>query len=466
MQQAAFRDHGQAALRPEIRWIQGADYKIDLLDSQGQPTEVARVIFPESARAVYGVRAFSGSGGFIVEVTAHDSGLRYILLPGARFQSKGLEITVNGDTPTDLAAIKTQARAFTPQNYVKTAYVLAGGKGSRLSAFTNPEDMRWMKQALDLVGIPIIRRLVDTLQSQGIETFYLAANDTSKPNKVALNGVPGTFFIEDNTEGHDGIQHGVCYSLKRLVNQELGAIVWDEKAPVLYVNGETVSNVDIGKVVKAHQASNAAITLIGRSVAPPKTEPHKPRWRFDLIDLPQQSDDPHVKKIVNLKVCSIPPNQKIFEMKGMMLLSPEALQVIPEIYQQALKNAEPSQINADGTLHEFDNGRHVIAEVIQRCKDNKLVNAAGKPMQVVAYEIPETTFMDELDYSYEALINGSRQLVTGKIPGLALPDNLSEVYDERTGVFYWPGTREVSVNQDQAVIGGNVIVAKPFATTG
>ncbi len=134
-------------------------------------------------------------------------------------------------------------------NEIRTALVLCAGLGTRLRPLT---DVR-AKSAIPVDGEPLIRRIVAWLVSNGVDDLVL--NLHHRPE--TLTAVLG--------DGRDlGARVRYSWEAPRILGSAGGprlarAIVGADT--FLIVNGDTLTDVDLGHLADAHAASGALVTL-------------------------------------------------------------------------------------------------------------------------------------------------------------------------------------------------------------
>lgn len=145
------------------------------------------------------------------------------------------------------------------------ALILAAGLGTRLRPLTYLR----AKAALPVNGEPLIRRIVRSLVAQGVSD--LIVNLHHLPTTVTTAVGDGTdlgarirYSWEDPVLGSAG---GPRHALPLLVDGDD-----DPRAPFLLVNGDTLTDADVGGLVQAHAAAaEVAVTM----ALIPNPEPEK-----------------------------------------------------------------------------------------------------------------------------------------------------------------------------------------------
>jgi len=132
------------------------------------------------------------------------------------------------------------------------AVVMAGGEGLRLRPLTE----QLPKPMLLVAGRPILERIVMHLIGRGVRTIYLAVN-----------------YMSDVIEAHFGSgQRFGCdiHYLKEAADLPLGtagalgllpASVLGSGLPILVVNGDLITQFDLGALLRQHESETAALTI-------------------------------------------------------------------------------------------------------------------------------------------------------------------------------------------------------------
>ena len=132
---------------------------------------------------------------------------------------------------------------------IRHALILTAGLGTRLSPLTGVR----AKPAIPVAGTPMIRRIVRWLVSQGIEDLVLNLHHRPESLTARLG------------DGRDlGARVRYSWELPRILGSAGGprlarAIVGAD--PFLIVNGDTLTDVDLSRLVDAHSASGALVTM-------------------------------------------------------------------------------------------------------------------------------------------------------------------------------------------------------------
>lgn len=130
------------------------------------------------------------------------------------------------------------------------AVIMAGGRGTRLAPLTDQVP----KPMLRVAGRPILERIVLHLVSQGVRRIYLAINYLGH-------------VIRDHFG--DGRQYGV--QIEYLAEEQplgtggaLSLLPEPPQAPVLVMNGDLITQADLGALLEFHERGSQAATVAVR----------------------------------------------------------------------------------------------------------------------------------------------------------------------------------------------------------
>jgi dTDP-glucose pyrophosphorylase len=133
------------------------------------------------------------------------------------------------------------------------AVIMAGGRGERLRPFTDTIP----KPMLKIAGRPILERIVLHLVGCGIRSIFLAVN-----------------YLAEAVESHfeDGRKFGckITYLREEITLGTGGALSLlpgKPTAPILVMNGDLVTNADVGAMFEQHDADGNMVTLATRDYA-------------------------------------------------------------------------------------------------------------------------------------------------------------------------------------------------------
>lgn len=179
------------------------------------------------------------------------------------------------------------------------AVIMAGGKGTRLGALTQHVP----KPMLPVAGRPILERLVLQLVGHGVRRIYLAIN--------YLGHVIEEHFGDGSAFGCE-----IRYLREKQPLGSGGALSLVEKLerehPVVVMNGDLVTEVDISRLLHFHEAGGYAMTMCLRG--------HQVQIPFGVADV--KGDE-----VVALRE---KPQQDYLINAGVYVVSPEVVSLVPK----------------------------------------------------------------------------------------------------------------------------------------
>lgn len=216
---------------------------------------------------------FVNKGGLVYGVKPQQSPWQFIVA-GQQLKLEGLEAHFYGDFK--LAEIK-RASSHTPQKVTNQAMILAAGFATRLEPISG-ELTGLSKPALPLRNnLSVIQAMVEHLISFGIERVMVNTSFLPEPIHQQLQQYANQIEIKIiEEEEPSGTAGGL---LKAFDNGYV-----DTTKPILVVQGDAVSNFDLGRLLNRHQEKQADVTIAGIRVAAEDVH------RFGIIDTKHESD--------------------------------------------------------------------------------------------------------------------------------------------------------------------------------
>ncbi len=232
------------------------EWSIALSEADGTLLPLAKVTVPTAATT--SVTAFSGKGGFTLILSDGETVL--IALPGASGEWQGVTFAVDGDTVMDYCDKPIVAQPVTPQTVTTQAMILGAGLATRFE----PVSGDWTgvsKPGAPVVGnASVIRLLVEHLAKFGMTDIFI--NTFYKPEQLkdslAGDNLPRIHYIDEVQPS------GTAGALKTLLQGQAVASVqaaFNADKPLLVVQGDAVTNADLGALLVAHQRQHASVTL-------------------------------------------------------------------------------------------------------------------------------------------------------------------------------------------------------------
>lgn len=134
---------------------------------------------------------------------------------------------------------------------IKSAIILAGGKGERLRPFTNDRP----KPMVEVGGKPILAYQLSQLKNAGIEEVVFACSYQREVLQKHLDsgskyGIKALFSIEETPLGRGG---GIKKAMQMLSPD------WKD---VVVINGDNLWKLDLGGLIKKHEEKKAIATIV------------------------------------------------------------------------------------------------------------------------------------------------------------------------------------------------------------
>ena len=133
---------------------------------------------------------------------------------------------------------------------IKTAVIMAGGKGTRLMPYTS----KCPKPMVKIKGKPMLEIILNKCISSGFSSFYFSVNYLKEQiidyfQDGSKWGVKINYLIEGKALGTAGAL--------RLVPKV-------SKDPLLVLNGDVITDLDLNSLINFHQEYDAAITVAAK----------------------------------------------------------------------------------------------------------------------------------------------------------------------------------------------------------
>lgn len=231
------------------------------------------------------------------------------------------------------------------------AFILAGGKGTRLSSVTKNE----IPKPMALInGKPILEHAILNLKEFGISTFYISVGHLHKKIEEYFKdgknlGVNINYVVENEPLGSGG----ALYYVKDKIKEDF-----------LVCSGDAIFSVDLSKMYQFHKSKNAKITLL----AHPNLHPYDSDLVFinknnlvTQLNLKNSPRDFYYKNLVNA---------------GMFIISPKALE-----YFKSLRNVNMEHDFVSHFIEEEQVYAYVSCEYIKDVGTPERFMLAEKDLQ-------------------------------------------------------------------------------------
>jgi mannose-1-phosphate guanylyltransferase len=248
---------------------------------------------------------------------------------------KGLDALIDGKKikTRDEAIEKLLHRAVCREN-VTTAFILAGGRGTRMRPFT----YEMPKPLIPVQGRPLLQHILDLLGKYNVRNIIISTG--YMPDKIKEYFGNGAKFGFDITYVEEEEELGTAGAL-RLSKDLL-------KKTFIMFNGDILANLDLHDFADFHAKNDGLATIALTPVEDPS--------RFGVADL--QGD--RIKKFIEK------PTQPVSNLinAGVYILEPEVIKYIPKGKAMMEKDVFP-KLADEGKLYGypyegqwFDTGTH------------------------------------------------------------------------------------------------------------
>lgn len=198
-----------------------------------------------------------------------------------------------------------------------SAVIMAGGKGVRLQPFTAETP----KPMVMVAGRPMLERLVLHLVGHGIRAVYLAVNHLAH-------------VVEEHFGNGSNFGCEIFYLREQKPLGTAGALALlpiKPDAPLLVMNGDLVTQVDVGRFLDFHEEGDYVATMGVR--------PHK-------VSIPYGVTDVSADMVVRIRE---KPTEHFLVNAGVYVLSPEVLEYVrkdeeylmTELFAECLHRGDP-----------------------------------------------------------------------------------------------------------------------------
>jgi NDP-sugar pyrophosphorylase family protein len=129
--------------------------------------------------------------------------------------------------------------------------ILAGGKGTRLRPYTTVLP----KPLVPIADRPILERIIRQLAKQGFERIDLSVGHLGSLIKAFL----------DHIEIPAGLEIEYCWEDEPLGTAGPLKLIPELDEPFIAMNGDILTNIDYAEMLRAHESSEAALTIATRN---------------------------------------------------------------------------------------------------------------------------------------------------------------------------------------------------------
>jgi mannose-1-phosphate guanylyltransferase len=213
------------------------------------------------------------------------------------------------------------------------AVILVGGQGTRLRPITYDTP----KALMPLRNRPFMGYMLDFLRSGGLGGAVLSLGYLPTPiqeylTECDLDGFSVDYAVEHHTLGTaGGIKNAAGY-LK-------------DRGPVVAVNGDVLSGMDLGELIEEHESSGALATITLTSVEDPTA--------YGLVEV---DHDMVVRRFIEKPAADEVTTSLVNA--GIYVLEPEVLEMIPPGQEVSIEREIFPELQATGRLRAYISGSY------------------------------------------------------------------------------------------------------------
>lgn len=217
----------------------------------------------------------------------------------AMTRERGVKVIPIVDRERRPIRIVSEDELLHPQQVSATVVLMAGGLGSRLRPLTDQTP----KPMLPVGGRPLLELTIDNLKQQGFRRFFLAVN--YKAELIEQHFGNGSAFGVEIEYLRENERLGTAGALRLLPERPSG--------PLVVMNGDILTTLDIRLLLASHQTSGAPGTICVREYS----------WRvpYGVVSVDAGGRCTRIDE---------KPLRREMISAGIYVLSPEALALIPE----------------------------------------------------------------------------------------------------------------------------------------
>lgn len=241
-------------------------------------------------------------------------------------------------------AMEVLLEKATSKSNIRKAFILAGGKGTRMRPFT----YEIPKPMIPVQGKPLVQHIIELLRKHEIRDIILSVGYMSEKIKEHFgNGSKFGVNITYSEEKREMGTAGALYLAKDMLN-----------GPFLMLNGDVLSDIDLGDFIRFHEEKKSSATIALTPVEDPSqfgVAKMKGDKILEFVEKPKKGDEP--SKLINA---------------GVYALNPEIIKMIPkghammekQIFPKLAKKGKLYGYHFDGQW--FDTGTYEAYENVIR----------------------------------------------------------------------------------------------------
>lgn len=403
-------------------WESKELWALDAKSGQKDRVAIAR----QAKDAKTDVKFFQGKGGFSAIVSTDD--LNYIALPGSRIELPDTLVELPGAPIEGTSAVSASNLKPAPlQTATDQAMILGAGLATRFEPVSGVTT-GFPKPGVPLVGEEsVIVGIARQLQKHGIKKIIV--NTHYMPETVMQQlktGVPGMTFIFMDERKLLGTAGGMVEALAQ------GKV--DRKKPILIMQGDAVTDIDLSRLINVHQQTGAKVTIGVQPVDESELD------KVGILKTDKSGADGVSGRIeAYIEKPGLDPAK--LEQVGDSRMGNIGFYVLsPDVYTRFVRQGKKQF--RQGKL--FDYSLDFFPNMLRK-------GPASRPMM----------WAQKLEGYWNDIGNPKhyfavvKDIFNGKL-NLPLPADIKQFFDN--GVIFWPGTK-AKVEKAGADVSGNVIVA-------
>jgi mannose-1-phosphate guanylyltransferase len=393
--------------------------------------------------AQHKIELFSGKGGLMAIINS-PLGIQYFALQGSKIKIKNIELELFGSTLTsNRNRPESHSSLITPQTHSHQATILGAGLATRFERISG-DTTNYSKPAVPLMGNKsVIECIANSLAAHGFRNIIVNTYFKPESLKASLSrcsNVNVSYIDEAKPSGTAG-------GLRKMLMEAPFKPLLNPMEPLLVVQGDSVSDADFSELMEAHINHKALLTIGCQLVAEKDVD------KFGIIVTDQSGPDGQSGKIVAFQ--EKPAQEEALSRlgnTGFYIFSPEALSLIPDIYDNLLKAAQAKASEQNASLPgevSIDFASDLFPALLNLSQQQPGLGAVWA--QTVK------GYWNDIGNPAQ-YIETIHDLYAGKTT-LPLPANRNEYY--RDGIIYWEGAAKIA-DQESAQLSGNIVVGRPF----
>lgn len=422
----------------ESRGIRAGWRQSALLSMEPGKEPVARV--QQAPGAATDVQFFQGKGGFAAIVSTND--LSFIALPGSHIELSDTILDLPGSpigfSPKEVSKLVYDEN-FKPQTVTNQAMILGAGLATRFEPVSG-DTTGFSKPGVPLVGEDsVIVAIAKHLKRHGFNRIVVNTYYKREPLKQQLREhVPGVEFVFIDEEKPSGTAGGLARALKE------GKI--DRRKPILIMQGDAVTDVDLSLLVNTHARQKARATIGVQMVSDDEIS------KVGIVQTDRAGNDGESGRITSFleKPTLAQAGDSRLGSTGMYVLSPEVFGRFERMSDQKIKQDKI-----------FDYAQDFFPALLRGTRAENIWNRFADAV-IPGHRNRTNLWAQQLGGYWSDVGNPTQfiQAVKDAYAGrldIALPANVRDFFEN--GVIYWPGAK-TKAEAAGAKVEGNVIVAR------